>query len=271
MSDTEPLRVALIGAGNIADELIDQLQRSDGAEVVGAWDRAAIRDAGGWDMVLCELNRSADIVVEAASQDAVRSYAHTVIGSGLDLLVLSIGALSDEALRTAVSAGPGRLLLSTGAIAGIDHLRAMRVVGGFRSVTIESRKLPGSLRQPWMDADLLNRLDRATAPIELMTGSAAEIATAFPTSANVAAAVAIATDSWDRMTATILADPAATMTSHIITARNAAGSCRLEVCNQPSTLRPSSSLITVFSIVRAIQDLAYRSGRAPSPSTMTFV
>jgi len=51
-----------------------------------------------------------DLVVEAAGQDAVRMYAEQVLRTGVDVLVVSIGAFTDDA-RCRRSIGCRQLLL----------------------------------------------------------------------------------------------------------------------------------------------------------------
>ena len=74
-----------------------------------------------------------DVVAECASHAAVREYGDAILKSGSDLIVISIGALSDETLRArltqAARAGGARLVLPAGAIAGIDALAAARLSG----------------------------------------------------------------------------------------------------------------------------------------------
>src|SRR5262245_27994735 len=43
-----------------------------------------------------------DLVVEAASQDAVRDHGAAILQAGIDLVVTSVGALADESLHRAL-------------------------------------------------------------------------------------------------------------------------------------------------------------------------
>lgn len=264
--NTQPFTIAILGDGMIAGEIRRLAADRPCLEVIGSFDRRAIADAGGLDATLPQI-ASADLVVEAATQDAVAAYGPSIVASGTPLLVLSLGALADAGARARLQAGPGRLLLSTGAIGGIDHLRAMRLVADFDEVRFESRKRPSSLVQKWMDADTVAQLEAATEPVVLMEDRPARVAQAFPASANVAAAVALATDGWDIASARIVADPDASLTTHRIYARNTAGECQFEVKNEPSPARPRSSLIVAYSVLRAIADLAGQPVLSDSPTT----
>ena len=67
-----------------------------------------------------------DLVVEAASQDAVRDVALSVLQNRKDLMIMSVGALLDESvleiLSDACSDFKKTIYLPSGAIAGLDGL-----------------------------------------------------------------------------------------------------------------------------------------------------
>src|SRR3546814_7249414 len=77
------------------------------------------------------LARRPRLVIEAAGQEAAKVLALPVLRSGSDLLLFSTGALADGSFETACHAAlrapsHGRLLLSTGAVGGLDMLKALR-------------------------------------------------------------------------------------------------------------------------------------------------
>ncbi|MFL6489322.1 MAG: aspartate dehydrogenase, partial [Nitrososphaera sp.] len=46
---------------------------------------------------------SVDIIIEAASQEAVRRFSKPIVEAGKDLMIMSVGALADGALLTELS------------------------------------------------------------------------------------------------------------------------------------------------------------------------
>jgi aspartate dehydrogenase len=202
-----------------------------------------------------------DLVVECAGHAALGQTGPKVVGAGVGLLLASVGALTDAALLAALSAGPGRVYLSTGAIGGLDLLRSAAVMGGLDRVRITTTKRPAALAQPWMDEAQLAELRAATGPLVLRSGSAREIAQAFPRSANVAASVALAVGDWDGVEAAVVADPGAERTRHLIEAEGSAGRYRFEIDNVPSAETPSTSAVVPYALLRAVADIA---GGAPS-------
>src|SRR5215471_14612784 len=96
--------------------------------------------------------RKPAIIAEVASQAAVAEHGPAVLRSGIDCLVISIGALADAklfaSLKSAARDGNSRILLPAGAIGGVDAIAAMRL-GGLTSVWYRSRKPPlaGAVRR----------------------------------------------------------------------------------------------------------------------------
>ncbi|WP_402844466.1 aspartate dehydrogenase domain-containing protein [Microbacterium sp. GXS0129] len=237
------LRIGFLGGGNIARTVRDELA-SRPYDVVGTFGRG--------DVIADDL----DLLVEAATQRAVEERLVPIIARGTDVLLLSIGALADPLLRRRLTGGPGQLIACTGAIGGLDQVRALRLGGALREVTIESRKLPATLIQPWMDDALRQRLDSGQEEIMLDDDLATAVTRRFPASANVAAAVALAADAWDSATARVVADPTAARTRHTIHAAGELGEVTVTVTNEPSPERPRSSAVVARAVVRAIDDYA---------------
>ena len=97
-------KVAVIGFGAIGSKIAGQLLegRIRGCELVAVLVRSTRRvDPEQFAVTgLEELEaRSPDVVVEAASHEAVRSYGEPVLQSGRDLVCVSVGALADDGLR----------------------------------------------------------------------------------------------------------------------------------------------------------------------------
>lgn len=243
------MRIGLLGGGHIAGTVLGLIAHRpyDVVSVTGRDD--AIAD-------------DIDLLVEAATQQAVRERVPAVIARGTDVLLLSVGALTDEDLRERLMAGPGRLIVCTGAIGGLDQVRALRVDGALSEVRLESRKLPATLIQPWMDSAMRERLERGDEEIVLADGLAREVAALFPASANVAASLALAADAWDTAQARVVADPTALRTTHALHAAGATGAVTVVVENEPSPERPRSSAVVARAVVRCLDDVARLGGFA---------
>jgi len=133
------VRVALAGAGAIATVLIDGIARGSGglarvtaigrleseAETV---DVRARRQGAIGVGDLAQLPQHAELIIEAAGGDVVRTYAAGWLASGADVMILSAGALVDPVfareLRAVARKHGRRILVPSGAVAGIDGIRA---------------------------------------------------------------------------------------------------------------------------------------------------
>ncbi|MEV4376935.1 aspartate dehydrogenase domain-containing protein [Streptosporangium sp. NPDC049644] len=253
------MKVAVLGCGAIGGVVARGLKAGsiDGATLVGVVHNG---DQDPPDLPVLDFATAverADLVVECAGQRALAELGTEVVRTGTDLLVVSIGAFATPGLPERLeSAGTGRVYLSTGAIGGLDLLRAAALLGGLSHVGITTVKRAASLSQDWMSEAERDRLLTATEPVELMRGPARDVTTRFPKSANVAASVALAVGDWDLVEAAVIGDPDATLTSHIIEARGQAGQYRFEIRNAPSPQTPTTSQITAYAVLRTIADLA---------------
>src|ERR1700675_1726902 len=104
------MRVGIIGGGTIARLFLEHIRRGDlgGTEVVAILGRG---DPSRGKPLAQEFNvpfvtdlrgllaQKPDVVVEVASHDAVRAYVEPLLGNGIATIVLSAGALCDDALR----------------------------------------------------------------------------------------------------------------------------------------------------------------------------
>ncbi|GAA3936249.1 aspartate dehydrogenase domain-containing protein [Microbacterium soli] len=257
------LRVGFLGGGHINGSLRRAVEDSRPYRVVGTFGRdAELPDAG-----------TVDVIVEAATQQAVRERVPALLERGIDVILLSIGALADAELRTTLGRrmpGRGRIIACTGAIGGLDQVRALRASGPLSEISLESRKSPAALIQPWMADSLQAALRAGQTEIVLAEGPAGDVAQRFPASANVVAALALAADAWDIATARVVADPGAVRTRHEVRAAGALGEVRAVVTNAPSSERPRSSAVVAWAALRALDDWARLRG-FPDAGGLTFL
>ncbi len=196
-----------------------------------------------------------DTVVEAAGHGAVSACGPQTLAAGKQLVVVSSGALADEGLaqrlRAASAQGGGQLCIPTGALAGLDGLRAMRSLG-LQRVRYTSTKPPDA----WTGtpAEQGFKLAELHEPTVLFSGSAREAARLFPQNANGAATVALAGLGLDHTEVTLVADPHTAFNTARIQAE-AAGTV-LDLCMQNARAPGSrkTSFITGLSVLAALNN-----------------
>jgi aspartate dehydrogenase len=254
--------IGLIGCGGMAQDVVAALRAADTASgIVGALARPGRGEQAraklcGVDIVeaLDELiARKPAVVAEVASQAAVAEHGARVLRSGIDCLVISIGALADPSvfgkLKSAAREGNSRILLPAGAVGGLDAIAAMRL-GGLTSVRYRSRKPPLAWRGS--PAERLVDLGKLTERTVLYKGTAGEAALLYPQNANVAAAVALAGLGFSATEVELVADPAAPGNIHEIEAEGAAGRFAIQLQGKPSRTNPKTSALAALSVARAL-------------------
>lgn len=260
------MHLAIIGYGSIAQTVTDCLAtrpvdrltvlvRSDA--LVRTLQHAALAGAATHvevtDDIATLIEGAPDLVVEAAGHAAVAAYGPDLLAAGLDLVLVSVGALADEAASTPVHAaaqeGGGELILPSGAIGGIDLLSALALSGEVK-VTYRGTKPPAA----WRGTSAEHACDLAalTGPHVFFLGSAREAAIQYPKNANVAATLALAGAGFDATHVELVADPAASGNAHAYEVESAAGHFAMQIENAPSSGNAKTSLATVYSVIREI-------------------
>jgi aspartate dehydrogenase len=254
-------KVGVIGAGAIGASVIEVLARGgvEGAELACVVDVHPVSGLDVPQVSIAEAIRQCDVIIECAGQVVVGQYAATILEAGVDLLVSSVGAFADEALLDRVlAAGPGRLLFTSGAVGGVDLLASAAAEAPLDRAGVTTRKLPVALLQPWMDEATQDRIRTTTEPVEIFRGSARDAARYFPRSLNVAATVAFAVGDFDLVEVTLVADPSAELTTHVIEAEGPTGSYRFEIANRPSPANPRTSGVVPHAVLRSLSVLVGR-------------
>lgn len=252
--------VALIGNGAIAQEIVRQVAQSDELTIVGALVLSDELGASSPHPLVETIDQflklNASLVVECAGHAAVKEYAAPILRSGSDLMIVSVGALSDEALydlvRDEAARSRAQVHLSAGALLGIDGLSAAKRAG-LDWVRLTSRKSPLA----WSGAPGVEHIDLNAVLTEevVFRGSAREAARLFPKNANVAATVALAGVGFEETIVELLADPAAERISHVLEFEGRPGRFRVEAQSLPSPDNPKTSMLTAYNIYRSIQNL----------------
>lgn len=253
-----PLKIALIGLGAIGRALCDVLAdepllaKVSGSLVTPRPRAGAEAGPPLWTTLDALLASAPDMVVECAGAAALDAFAAPILRSGRDLLVASVGALADPLrqarLLAAAERGGSRLLLSAGAVGGLDHLAAARRCG-LQRVQLRSSKPPAA----WRGTAAAARVDLGAvrAPTLLFSGSARAAALLYPKNANVAAAIALATLGLDATRVELVVDPDLQANVHEVEAEGRAGrvALRFEGC---ASANPRTSLITAYALADAL-------------------
>lgn len=252
------LRVGLIGCGAIGLYIAKAIDEGlDGIELLVVFDRdidKAVALVNKLRKVKPKIARSVkevlseplDLVIEAASPEAVKSYAVDIVSTGKSIVVLSSGALLDEDLRRRlleVSRISGaKIYVPSGAVGGLDALKAASLIG-IDELVLTTRKHPKALG--------LSGIDRATI---IFDGDVEEAVKRFPLNINVAATLMLATNR--RLRVRIVADPNMNENVHEVIARGSFGEIKVEMCNKRMEENPRTSMIAALSVLQLLKQLS---------------
>ncbi len=265
------LRVGLIGVGSIGRFLLDSIQKglAGRARVVvicGLFETDEQLDALA-RQYNCAYTRdlmrlvdyAPDVIVEAAAQEVVRQWAIPVLESGLDLLVMSVGALADAAFYAqvceAVRRNKRRLYIPSGAVGGLDILRTAGI-DGLYEVRLVTSKPPRALAgAPFFQNHPLD-LDALQERTVIFSGPASEAVKLFPQNVNVAAVLSLAGLGAERTMVEVVADPKLERNMHEVVARGSFGEMRLQLANVSSPANPKTSLLACLSPLALLRRLS---------------
>ena len=263
------MRIGIIGGGVIASLVLEHIR--DGAlgdaRVVAIAGRSAASKGKALAVAFdapfvigldALVSASPEVVVEAASHDAVREYAEPLLARGISLVALSGGALCDDALRERLERTAARhralLYVPSGGIGGLDVLKAVCMAGA-EEVSIAVTKPPAAWKGiPYVEKLGLD-MDRLAAATVLFEGSAREGVPHFPANVNIAAVLSMAGIGFDRTRLKVVADPALKFNTHFIVIKGRTGRVNLKFESVPMPENPKTSMLACFSALAAIREL----------------
>ena len=250
------LKVGIVGMGVIGGRVADALTRGiPGTTLVGVSVRQPATATGYPLLALDELIERADLIVEAATQAALREFGPAVLSAGKHLMVLSVGALVGvlEGWAALAEKHGCRILVPSGAIAGLDGVKGARE-GAITAVTMETRKPPRGLAgAPYIEQQGID-LDRITTETLVFEGPATEAVRGFPANVNVVAALSLAGIGPERTRIKIYAVPGQARNQHRITVEGEFGTLRIEVENVPSE-NPRTGRLSYLSAIAMLREM----------------
>lgn len=185
-----------------------------------------------------------DLVIEAASPQAVVEIVPQILEKGKDVIVMSVGALIDPELRNRLEKtaleNNARIYAPSGAIVGIDGIKAASI-GKITKVSLVTRKPPKSLGIT---------ADKETI---LYEGKASDAVRKFPLNINVAATLSIACGK--EVDVKIIADPSVNRNMHEVHVVGDFGEFRTVTQNMRCAINPKTSVLAAYSAIKLLKSL----------------
>ena len=196
-----------------------------------------------------------DIVVEAASQDAVKDVSLSVLQNKKDLMIMSVGALLDESIYDILSDActdfKKTIYLPSGAIAGLDGIKSVK--GELESLSITTTKHPRSLKGAKFFENSDINLDEINSPTVIFEGTAKEAVSLFPANINVAALLSLTGIGSEKTGVKIVADPNTDKNTHHIVAEGTFGKMTFTIENYPDENNPKTSRLAILSAIETLK------------------
>lgn len=175
------------------------------------------------------------IIVEAASQQAVKEYLPRILKKNVELIVMSVGALLEMNVRSS------RIHVPSGAIGGLDAVSSASLAG-IDKVALTTRKNPQTL-------DLSNRREKVA-----YDGYAEEAVRLFPREMNVAATLALAVRP-KRVRVKVISDPKAKRNVHEVKVSWKHGDMLFRFENDSHPDNPKTSALAAWSAIELLKRL----------------
>lgn len=254
-------RVAVGGLGTIGLSVARWLDQADGfdltavaaSSVASAEAKAAGFNAAPRIVAAPELADHADIVIECAPAAHFADIAEPAIEAGRKLVALSAGALlSRRDLIEAADLSGAQIIVPTGALIGLDAVRAM-AQGQIESVKLITRKPPkGLIGAPYLEAEGID-ITALSDPLCVFHGNAFDAAKAFPANINVGAALALAGAGPEETMIEIWADPTISRNRHRVEIVSDSAIASMEIEGVPSADNPRTSASVANSVIAALR------------------
>ena len=261
---TNELKVGIAGLGTIGGKVADVLDQGiPGLRLVAVHTRTestALEHMRNYKNKVAlvtadELAEQADIIVDCVPKQGFRAVVEPGLKAGRTIVTVSGAALlANEDLIDLAEKHGGRLILASGALLGLDAIRAA-AEGEIFSVTMITCKPPMSLRGAPHLVDNQIDISDLDEPLLVFKGSAYEGALGFPSNVNVAAAVGLAGVGARNTQLEIWADPGKTRNTHTIKVDADSARFEMTIENVPSESNPGTGKITALSVITTLRGL----------------
>lgn len=243
--------IGLLGFGRIGQAIYDQIRGNPDFELDYALVRTRKTELPN-EKQLTDTSRlterSVDLCVEVATPDVVAQLGPSVLEAS-DLMILSGSALAESTvekrLRETATENGTDVYLPHAALLGIDGL--VDAQDALTEVSIETTKRPADIDSSFTDGFSTEDLSE---PMELYDGSVRELCRRVPRNFNSHAVVALASLGLDSTRSTLIADPAADGSTHVITASGNQFSLEIRRQSAIGNVDGNYTHVTVWNSIR---------------------
>lgn len=260
------IKIGIIGCGTIGSEIAKSvIEKFDGKatlEAIADMDKSKAREFiksfSNKEIRLLEIDdliQEVDLVIEAATAEISYNIAKKSLMAGKDVLIISVGGLvGEDNIFLLAEEKNCKIYIPTGAICGIDCVKAAKVAG-ITSAMIITRKPPKGLSgAPYIIENNID-LDSIDKETVIFEGTALQAVTAFPKNINVAATLSYAGIGLKETKVKIITSKQYVTNSHEIIIEGAFGTMTAKTSSIPSPQNPQTSYLAILSIVSMLEQI----------------
>ncbi|MFH0738259.1 MAG: aspartate dehydrogenase [Candidatus Omnitrophota bacterium] len=267
MKMNRKIKIGIVGCGAIGASLAKAIVSnfSNDARLVALYDIERIKserlsqslsNKGLVKADLTGLIKYSDLVIECASSLHSWNIAKRTLIRGRDIMIMSVGGLISRlpALTKLADKHAARVYIPSGAISGIDALKAAKL-SGIKSITLATRKHPLSFKGVKYIKEKRIALDKIRGERVLFSGAASEAVKYFPQNINVAAVLSIAGIGKKKTRVRIIADNRVKRNIHEIRIESRAGNIITRTENVLHPDNPKTSYLAVLAAVATLKQI----------------
>lgn len=202
---------------------------------------------------LFDLIKNCDCMIEAVSASETRPMIRQALEAKKHVLAMSVGKLLDSQDLFSLAHQKGcSLLIPSGALAGIDAVKAASLIG-IKEITLTTRKPPRGFKDnPYLRRKGIN-LSEIKKETVLFEGNVERAVKFFPQNINVAATLALASSAKSKLFIRILTSPQYTMNSHEVELIGDFGRIVTRTDNVVCPDNPKTSYLAVLSGIQTLK------------------
>nr|WP_040682708.1 aspartate dehydrogenase [Methanocaldococcus villosus] len=247
------MRVGIVGCGAIGCFLVRKAKEKVlKADIVALYDRNIEKAEKLAELVgakVCNsldelVSEDLDLIVEAASVEAVEEVAEKALKSRKDVLIMSVGAFADKnvflKLKRLAKENNRNIYIPSGAIGGLDIVKSLKY-GEIEELILKTTKHPKAL-----GLDINEKK-------KVFEGDVFEAIKRFPQNINISVTLSLASKKVAKVI--IIADPNVKENIHEIFIKSSIGECYIKINNVPLEENPKTSALAAYSAVRLINEI----------------
>jgi aspartate dehydrogenase len=199
-----------------------------------------------------------DIVLEAASVQAAVQVAEMALRKRKPMVMMSTGGflLNQRRLSALAAKNQTKIYLPSGALCGLDGVKAARQLGRISELRITSTKPPGGFAgAPGLTKAQKQKLYKSKSAFYLYQGDVRGAIRRFPANVNVAATLALASQAPGRLKVGVVADPRMKLNQHEIHVTGDFGELTAITRNRPSKMNPKTSALAIQAALALFERL----------------